>query len=400
MQRDAMRGLAVGFLSVGLASGVACASTETAPSMAVNGVASDRVAMDVQLGAREVLLKHGQLGLKYFPDGAVSVLPRTAGAACRLIVPVGIWTFLVEGKSLAELVKAAKVLSPGKPGEFDNGYAGISSVYRHGDGRLYGFYHAEDQEDMPAIGGGVPGFFCSVGMAFSEDDGCSWRKLGQAITSAKPKDWTAFPNQPDRGAGEVGAVASRDGNHLLAYYTEHSRMEGRGVQICLARAEIANRPPLPGAWRKYRHGRFDQPGIGGLDTPVLSAAHMDSADAAFPHVSYSKHLGCYVMVFNVNVWKEYVEKGRTLDKSGIYVAYSTDGVRWSNPQMLVRDYAVSQTGKSVSWHPAIVWRSPDHHGGWLVYSHSEKWGHAHLGGTPHYMVRREMRFSVGRATAP
>ncbi|MHC4200508.1 MAG: hypothetical protein ACYSU0_10995 [Planctomycetota bacterium] len=360
----------------------------------------DRAAAEVGLGTQKVLLEHGQLGLKYFPDGALSVLPPTPQAPCRMIVPVGIWTYLVEGKGLDGLTKATRALAPGKGGEFDNGYAGISGVYRHGDGKLYGFYHAEDQEDMPPIGGGVPGFFCSIGMAVSEDDGRSWRKLGQAITSAKPKSWTAFPNQPDRGAGEVCVVVSRDGKHLLAYYTEHSRMESRGVQICLARADISKGPPLPGAWRKYRHGRFDQPGIGGLDTPVLSAAHMDNADAAFPHVSYSEYLGRFVMVFNINVWKEYVEKGRTLERSGIYVAYSATGVQWSKPDVLVRDYAVSQPGKSVSWHPTIVWSDAGHRAAWLVYSYSDKWNHAHLGGTPHYMVGREMRFTRSSGARP
>ena len=130
-----------------------------------------------------------------------------------------------------------------------------------------------------------------------------------------------------------------------------------------------------------------------LDTPVLSAAHMDGADAAFPHVSYSKYLGRYVMVFNINVWKEYAEEGRVLERSGIYVAYSADGVQWSGPDMLVKDYAVSRTGKSVSWHPTIVWSDAEHRAARLVYSHSDRWGHAHLGGTPHHMVGREMRFT-------
>jgi hypothetical protein len=213
------------------------------------------------------------------------------------------------------------------------------------------------------------------------------------ITSAKPKRWTAFPDQADRGAGEVGVVVSRDGERLLAYYTEHSRMERRGVQICLARADITRRPPAPGTWRKYRDGRFGPPGIGGLDTPVLSAAAMDGADAAFPQVSYSRHLGKYVMVLNINVWKEYVEEGRELSRSGIYVAYSDDGIAWSEPEMLVKDYAVCRTGKSVSWHPTIVWSNPEHRAGWLVYSQSPNWGHAHQGGTPHYMVGRRIRFA-------
>ena len=245
---------------------------------------------------------------------------------------------------------------------------------------------------MPPIPGGVPGFFCSIGLAVSEDEGRSWRKLGQVITSAKPKSWTAFPGQPDRGAGEVSVAVGRDEKHLLAYYTEHSRMENRGVQICLARADISAKPPLPGMWKKYRLGRFDEPGIGGLDTVVLSAAHMDNADAAFPQVSYSEYLGRYVMVFNINVWKEYIQQGRELSKSGIYVAYSNDGIEWSTAQMLVKDYAVSRTGKSVSWHPTIVWTDAEHREGWLVYSHSDNWGHARQGGTPHHMVGRPVRF--------
>jgi hypothetical protein len=119
---------------------------------------------------------------------------------------------------------------------------------------------------------------------------------------------------------------------------------------------------------------------------------MDDADAAFPQVSYSKYLGKYVMVFNVNVWKEYVEKGRRLSNSGIYASYSDDGIAWSTPEMLVKDYAVSRTGRSVSWHPTIVWGDAERRAGWLVYSHSKEWGHAHQGGTPHHMVGRTIRF--------
>jgi len=242
-----------------------------------------RAPTETKLGPQTVLLGHGQLGLKYFPDGNVSSLRPTPEYACRMVVPVGVRSYLVEGRSFGELIKATKVLGPGKAGQFDNGYAGISSVHYRRDGKLYGFYHAEDQEDMPPIGGGVgvPGFYCSVAMAVSEDEGRSWQKLGQAITSAKSRNWVAFPNQADRGCGEVGVAPRRDGKYLLAYYTEHSRMEGRGVQICMARAAITEDVALlPGAWRKYRLGRFDQPGIGGLDTPVLSVAHMDNADGA------------------------------------------------------------------------------------------------------------------------
>ncbi|NQT87114.1 hypothetical protein HQ560_10135 [bacterium] len=349
--------------------------------------------VSVTLGERRVILKSGQLGLKYFPDGAVSVLEGAPEAPFRMIVPAGVHTYLVEGKSLTTLTKAVKVLSPGGKGEFDNGYAGISSAYHHSDGRWYGFYHAEDQEGMPPIPGGIPGFYCCVAVAVSEDGGESWRKLAPCLTSSKPKAWTAFPKQTDRGLGEACTAVSREGAHLYAYYTEHSRVDGRGVQICMARAPIADKaaPPGPGAWFKYHKGGFAQPGLGGLDTPVLSAAGMDGADAAFPHVSYSKALDRYVMVFNINVWKEFVEN-RGLQRSGIYVTYADDGIHWSEPKLLIRDYAVARTGQSVSWHPAVVWDDAARQAGWLVYSHSPNWGHAHQGRTPHHMVARRITF--------
>jgi hypothetical protein len=357
----------------------------------ISGAAEGKIA--VRLDECRVILESGPLGLSYFPDGAVSVLEGNPGAPFRMVVPVGIHTYLVEGDRLDALTKAVKVLSPGGKGEFDNGYAGISSVYRHADGAWYGYYHAEDQEDMPAIGGGIPGFYCCVAVAVSEDGGATWRKRGPCLTSAKPKMWTAFPGQADRGLGEVCTAVNKEGTHLYAYYTEHSRVGGRGVQIGLARAPIADRdrPPVAGAWFKYCTDGFGQPGLGGLDTPVLSAAGMDGADAAFPHVSYSKALGRYVMLFNINVWKELDEK-RDLRKSGIYVAYADDGIRWSEPQLLIQDYAVALTGKSVSWHPTVIWDDDARRAGWLLYSHSGNWGHAHDGQVPHHLVGRRIAF--------
>ena len=67
----------------------------------------------VRLGERQVILKSGQLGLKYFPDGAVSVLDGRRGAPFRMLVPAGIHTYLVEGDILTALSKATRVLSAG-----------------------------------------------------------------------------------------------------------------------------------------------------------------------------------------------------------------------------------------------------------------------------------------------
>ena len=64
---------------------------------------------------------------------------------------------------MGTFTRATKVRVKGKPGEFDNGYAGISAVVRAGTGEMLAFYHAEDQEGMKSVGSGTPGLLLPRG---------------------------------------------------------------------------------------------------------------------------------------------------------------------------------------------------------------------------------------------
>jgi hypothetical protein len=79
--------------------------------------------------------------------------------------------------------------------------------------------------------------------------------------------------------GEPCVAPDRTGMYLYGYYSDRSRAAGQGVQIALARAPL---PPEPGRWRKFREGAFSEPGIGGQDTPLVSARALDQADALMP----------------------------------------------------------------------------------------------------------------------
>jgi hypothetical protein len=144
----------------------------------------------VTMGEPKLLLGAGSLGLDYFPDMPVVALETKPHA--RLLITAEVSTYLVEGADIEHLTHAEKVLSPGTPGSFDNGSVGVAGLHRQGRHAWYAFYHAEDQEGMPPIPGGVPGFYASVGAALSNDDGRTWRKLGPVLTSGKPKEWTAY----------------------------------------------------------------------------------------------------------------------------------------------------------------------------------------------------------------
>jgi hypothetical protein len=302
----------------------------------------------------------------------------------------GVSTFLLEGRDMRSLVPRGPVLRPGKPGSFDNGYAGISGAA--GDpatGALFGFYHAEDHEGMPPIPGGIPGFYCCIAAAVSRDGGASFEKLGPSITNSRPKD---VQGRADQGCGDLCAVAAADHRDLYVYYSDHSHIDNRGVQICLARCprEELGRTDR---WRKYYRGAFAEPGLGGMETPVVSAATL-RGDALFPQVTFVPALRRYVMVFNVHVYREYRQQAKPV-QSGIYIACSEDGLRWSKPTQLIAIRSIAVVGREVGWHPTLLLSTiaGGFAKGWLFYAYSESWGHR-APQTPHYLAGQPIAFSL------
>lgn len=376
-----------GFGSIALASLPTLVNALATPGWA-QGQTFNANGLRATLGEQITILGNGALGLRYFPDEGVSSIGDRSRV--RLLIAATHDSYLVEGPDLLHLESARKVLSPGPRGSFDNGYTGISAVYAHRNGKLYAFYHAEDHEGMPSLGEDMPsGYYASVGVAESSDGGVRWTKLGQVVTSGKPKDFKAFPNHNARGAGLPGVVADTGGRYLYLYYTDQS-FASRGAQICMARADLSAGIPGPGQWYKYDGSSFAEPGIGGRDVPILSVFHLNRAHALFPHVTYSAFLDRYLMIFNVNQWQE--SRGNLpAVSSGIYITHSRDGIAWNTPTQLVADYSVPVPGKSISWEATLLLNEESQgREGWLVYGFSPKWGSAFFGRTPHYMVGRKI----------
>jgi hypothetical protein len=338
------------------------------------------------LGERQTLLGNGQYGLKYFPDGGITVFPWPSGY--RVLLAGGISSYLLEGPDMTSLQLVKQVLAPGSKGSFDNGYAGIYGAWRDPQtGEIRAVYHAEDQEGMKKLENGVNGFYASTALAISEDEGRTFRKAGRILTGQYPKN---AEGRPDQGCGEPSLVPEHGQRFLYCYYTDHTREGQRGVQICLARSPIADKG-APGTWTKYHEGALREPGLGGRDTPVVAAR--PAADALFPNVTYSNALGKYVMVYNILYYAD-LQEGQPA-KGGIYAAFSGDGIHWSSPHLLVQGLSIALPGKEVLWHPAIVWDDATQSRGWLVYSYSPRWGH-HAPRQPHYMVGHRIAFSRGR----
>jgi hypothetical protein len=139
----------------------------------------------------------------YFPDGHTAVVPDGTGS---LAFAAGESSYRIELdatgdiKNNPSLPLTTPVLSMGRVGDasysYDNGGAWLYSVHRVGNTqKLLGFYHAEDH--WPGIQTSIANYtwiaWKSIALAVSEDNGKTWQKRGQIITSpnARPsaREW-------------------------------------------------------------------------------------------------------------------------------------------------------------------------------------------------------------------
>jgi hypothetical protein len=308
----------------------------------------------------------------------------------------GFSTYLIEGTDLKHLNSAPReVFGPGNPEDFDNGAAEAFAAMRSGSS-LFAFYQASDLTDLPTNSlTGTSGFYLSIGVAESDDDGNTWVKKGQIIRSEKPKEWAFDSRQGGRGIGLPGGVADKSGKQFYIYYTDLSTPQG-GIagQIGAARCNLDEGPPLPGHWKKYYKGGFAEPGLGGKETPVIDVYASGHAGARYGRPTYSRSLGKYLMAFNVTQASEW---GADLppNNSGIYLAGSDDLISWSARSRVLSEYAQRVLGKSLAVAPTIVFDPDDKPAGWLLYSYSSKLttSRSNLPGTPTYLVGRRFRLT-------
>jgi hypothetical protein len=93
-----------------------------------------------------------------------------------------------------------------------------------------------------------------MSMAVSENDGKSWRRLGQIITGTE-----GVVQGKVTGVGDGDAIDGKDGYYYLyAWWYRHPG------GVIVARAPVTN--PGPGNWKRYFNGSWSEPGLGGNAT--------------------------------------------------------------------------------------------------------------------------------------
>lgn len=320
------------------------------------------------------------------PDGAITFLKEGDGA--RVWMPTG------DGGNSIEVVTddfrhfratttpAPWVLSP-VPGTFESGYTGISKVVRLSTGRLAAIYQAEEHPCGPQVAG------VSIALATSDDDGRTWDRRGQIITSP-PISRIACDDMVFHGVWSFAATVEPTGEYLYAWFSEGGDEQWGDAfgGLRLARAPLSG-GLLPGTWQKYYNGQWNQPGLGGFTsptlltpTPVFSVDPTLSNDfAGLPSVTWNTAFNRYVAIFTT--------------MTGFWYATSPDGIEWSDGMQLLKHKVLVTTDREPNeawvYYPTLIDPQASSDGysateGILYYAYTPT-------GTGHEMVGRRVRIS-------
>jgi hypothetical protein len=261
----------------------------------------------------------------YFPDGHVTFMPDNATNNVYQMYWAGGTSYRSLGTnvSLEALNPGTALIGAGLSAtDFDNGGAWLMSVCRTSPSNLSGFYHGEDW-NWPGYSN--PGNIAWKSMAYctSTNNGKTWTKAGQFLTSSTPK-----PVVPTWGGTADACVVYDQANaRWVCLFSEDS--------ICMAVS--TNAVPLPGTWKKYYNGSFSTPGLGGLDTPVPGLGTVPGAN---PSVHFNTYLQRWVII-----WEDW-------NGVGLYLSTSADLLNWTAPVVLVSVVSPQQ-----AWYGTIIGRT-------------------------------------------
>ena len=222
----------------------------------------------------------------------------------------------------------------------------IQSVWRAPDGRLFGWYHAEE-----VVPGAKPLFLPHIGTLQSEDEGRTWRLIGEVLRVPHAEADCSYQNGfLTGGYGDFCVVPDRSAEWFYLHYSSYVPDERlQGVSVLRCPVSEREHPDAPELWRD---GRW-QPKVGRQDgTPIFGARrgwrHRDPAAWWGPAVHYNHHLDCFVMLLN---WTE--EGDGDIVQRGVFVSFNDDLAKpggWSAPQRIV---------EGGSWYPQAIGLGPD-----------------------------------------
>ena len=315
-----------------------------------------------------------KLNLSYFNDITVGV-KEFRNDFVSLVTASGKSTVEISGNNIENLTESQLLISPPNTGDLPYAnYIGVGQLIKS-NGKFYGLYHGE-YHDGTILPGGVPGYYASLGLVFS-DDGINFQISQDAVIPnyMSKEDDNGFA---DGGYAGPSMLFSKDSTELYVYYVDHNR-DDRGVNICMGKFDIIDgEPQFDKFYFLDEQNNFTSSIIKGKE--VVSGDY-GSSDAIFPHVTYNKSLDLYIMVLNLNAFSN---NGCNVNDSGIYITYSKDGINWvdpfdanvisyiGSPKKLISECSIPfSENSSFAWHPSLIYTNEEQTEGYLLYSYGE-----------------------------
>lgn len=304
------------------------------------------------------------LGLNFFNDITVGVISYSTDEV-QLITAANTSSYILSGNSISDLTEVSQVATP-EPNTFYKNYIGLGQLIRDPQGIMYSVFHAEEH-DGSILPGNIPGFYSSIGLGVSYDNGASFELNSEPIIQ-NIYDINYDNGAGDGGLGEPSITFSKDSSEVYIYYVDHNRT-GRGVNICMVKFNVNadGSPDFSTCYYLDNNNTFTSSVIRSQEV----VAGLGYADAIFPHVTYNAFIDKYIMVYSLNHYGEFNSGADIPVESGIYYRLSDDGISWSeSAEKILTGWSIpfSYDSHSFLWHPNLIYSQEDQSKGHLIYS--------------------------------
>ena len=225
----------------------------------------------------------------------------------------------------------------------------IESAWKDEDGLIYAWYHYEEG----VCGGKLA--LPNIGALLSYDGGETFEDLGIVVDSGDEPDCNAQNGFFAGGHGDFSVVLDRERQFFYFLFTNYGGdVSAQGV--AMARMPFPARADPVGSVSKLYQGAWEQPGLGGQVTPILTARQAwqraDTDSFWGPAIHWNTALGRWVVLLNHACCKS------GWPQEGIYLMFGSDLAdpkTWTRPVRLLDS---SQIGFSPGYYPQAFGTDP------------------------------------------
>lgn len=193
--------------------------------------------------------------------------------------------------------------------------------------------------------------FPRIGALISQDGGLTFADLGLVLESGEAPNCSAGNGFFAGGHGDFSVIHDAVSGYFYFLFGNYGGpVESQGVAV--ARMAFEDRYEPAGRVFKFHSGTWDQPGLGGLVTPIFPVRtgwETDKADAYWgPSIHFNTAINSWVVLLNHTCC------GTRWPQEGIYVSFSkdlSDPASWSAPKRILDTSTIDQ---SPAFYPQVL----------------------------------------------